>query len=213
MSKKLRDVDSADQAQNLHAFGYSLYGGVIFGLLGYFVGGIIGAIAGYVLGSALIYLLTTLFAGGMGAGAATVYMSSGSSTPGKREYSLGDALSMQGKYGEAADEYERSAVVYPEDPEPRLRLARMLRDRVLDYERAAHWFRQALDASEIEPGIEVQAYRELAELYTHRLKQPQRALPVLAKLIDRHPSTPAAQWARAQMAETKQDMLNQRLEE
>src|SRR5687768_2711752 len=88
---KLKDVDSAEQAQRLHALGYSAYGGVIFGLFGVVAAGPLGFIVGWLIGTGIIYLITVLFAGRMGSAAATVYMTSGSSTPAKREYSLGDS--------------------------------------------------------------------------------------------------------------------------
>ena len=205
-NKKLKDVDSASRAQNLHAFGYAAYGGVIFGFLGFAKFGPIGFFPGWIFGAAVIYGVTTLAAGLLGGGAASLYMSSGSSTPAKREYSHGDALNAHGKYEEAVAEYERCAVVYPEDPEPRLRLARMLRDRMQRYEDAATAFRQAMAIEGVDSGVWIQTARELAELYTHRIKQPERALPVLAQLSSRFPATPAGQWAKAQVAEIKQSM-------
>jgi tetratricopeptide (TPR) repeat protein len=206
VSKPPREVDSAAQAQKLHALSYSLFGGVIFGLLGFFLGGFGGAIIGYIAGTALIYVVAIGFAGSVGSAASTLYMSSGSSTPGKREYSLGDALAMKGQLQDAADEYERCAVVYPDDPEPRLRLARLKRDRMHDFEGAATWFRQILTLKTLDAGISVQTSRELAELFIHKIKQPERALPVLARLIEKHGTSPAAAWAREEMTEIKQQM-------
>ena len=203
---KLRDVDSADRAQRLHALGYAAIGGVIFFLLGFLLWGAVGGILGYITGTALIYYITNFVAGTMGSAASTLYMSSGSSTPRVREYSLGDALAMKGQFADAADEYERCATVYPEDPDPRLRLARLQRDRVLDYESAAGWFKQILAMKDLGAGLEIQVSRELAELYSHKLKQPERALPVLARLADKHAHSPAAAWARAEISEIKQQM-------
>lgn len=204
--RPLKDVDSAKRAHQIHILGYGAYGGVVFGLLGFAKFGAIGFILGWLFGIVLIWAVVTLFAGRVGAVASTLYASSGSSTPAKREYSMGDALAMKGQFEDAAGEYERCAVVYPDDPEPRLRQARLYRDRMRDYEQAGASFKRVLAVPKLDPGIELQTYRELAELYTHRLKQPERALPFLAQLAAKHANTPAGEWARTEMSEIKHEM-------
>ena len=44
------------------------------------------------------------------------------------------------------------------------------------------------------------ATRELIEIYTHHMKQPAAAAPLLARLVDRHPHSPAAEWAKRELA-------------
>src|SRR5687767_127420 len=197
----LKDVDSADQAQRLHAAGWTAMGAVVPAMLGYLFLGITGFLVGYVIGFLFIYFVALRIASGAGSAAASIYMSDGASTPKTRAYAIGDALAMQGKYEEAADEFERNAVVYPDDPEPRMRAARLCRDRMQQYERAAGWFKQILAMPDLDVGYEIQSSRELAEMYSHRLKQPERALPILARLAERHPDTTAGKWARAEMSE------------
>lgn len=204
--RKLKDVDLASRAQNLHALGYALYGGVVGGILGAVRGGILGFLVGWIVTAGIIYLITTVTASTIASGAANLYGGSGSSTPAKREYSRGDALNAHGKYDEAVVEYQRCAALYPQDPEPRMRLARMLRDRMDRPEDAALNFKQVLAFEEVDEGVWIQAARELSELYAHRLKQPQRALPTLAQLHARFPNSPAGQWARQELTEIKQSM-------
>src|SRR5262245_7879140 len=92
--------------------------------------GMAGFLTGWLLGGVLVYFAVQFLTGQAGNAAASVYLSSGSSTPALREYSLGDALAAQGRFEEALQEFQRCAALYPDDPEPCLRQARLLRDRL-----------------------------------------------------------------------------------
>ena len=203
---KLRDVDTGDRVQNLRALTWSGAGGVMGAFLLGVRGGLPGFILGFILGTALTYFGSTLLAKWLGSAGATVYMASGSSTPHKREYSLAESLAVRGQLEAAVQEYERCIAAWPEDFEPRLRLARLLRDRVQKPEDAAHWFRETLAVRDLEPQNEIAFMRELIELYTHRMRQPARALPVLAQLVARHPNSPAAAWARTEMTAIRSEL-------
>lgn len=205
--KPLKDVDSFEFSHRMRIALWSGVGAILFALGAGFKFGLPGVIGGAIGGWLIMYYGVLRLTQGAADAGGSIYMGDGASTPKKREYAIGDALMMQGKLEEAVDEYERNAVVYPDDPEPRLRAARMCRDRMQQYERAAGWFKQILAMPDLDVGYEIQSYRELAELYTHRLKQPERALPILARLADRHPDTTAGKWARNQMADIKQTML------
>lgn len=85
-----------------------------------------------------------------------------------------------------------------------LRLARLLRDHERP-EDAVVWFRAAL-ARSADAGAEIAVTREIIEIYTHILRTPKRALPHLARLASRHADSPAAMWARREMAEIRQAM-------
>jgi hypothetical protein len=71
-------------------------------------------------------------------------------------------------------------------------------------EHAAQCFRHVLQLPGLEPGIEALATRELTELYTAKLQQPERALPLLARLAERQATTPAGQWAGQLLQELRQ---------
>ena len=204
--KQVRDVDSASQAQKLQALGWSMFGGTVVGLAGAMMFGTPGFLIGWIAGSALIFLVTVIVAGGAGSASAALYMNAGSSTPARREYSLGDALVAQGKFAPALTEFERCAAVYADDPEPRLRLARLQRDRLGDMEAAARWFREALAASAIDGGTESLVTRELTELFVQRMRAPERALPALARLAERQSGAASGAWARGEIAEIKRNM-------
>jgi hypothetical protein len=57
-----------------------------------------------------------------------------------------------------------------------------------------HWFREAVTRGDEQ--VDVAATREIIEIFTHRLGTPRRALRDLARIVDSHPGTPAAEWAR-----------------
>lgn len=209
--RRIRDVDSANRAYRLKAMSYSLVGAA-FGL---WVGAIIGARsqhAGLIMvvcaaGGFLFCYVISLFLGeAAGRAAGSLYFSSGSSTPGSREYSLAESLIVRGRIPEAIEQLENACATYPADPDPALRLARLLRDRTETPAAAARWFRIAIERSGGDAGQHIGALREIIELRIHVLGTPRRALPDLARLAAQHPDTPAAAWARREMAEIRQSM-------
>jgi hypothetical protein len=203
--RRLRDVDSAGRAQKIHAAVWALLGGTGFALLGGWKFGLTGFVLGWVIGFAVIFFLTILVADAFGRIGSRVYLP-GAGSPPHREYSLGDALAAQGRFDDAVREYESNAARYPEDPEPQLRLARLYRDRMAKPEQAADWFKHVLAVPTLDAGIERLAAAELVELFTHKLKQPQRALPILARLAEQRPSSATGVWARAELIEVKRQM-------
>ena len=180
---KYRDVDHAEVAMKMRT---GAYAGVAVGAIAYF-----GAL---------------FIADRGGAIGASIYQPSGSSTPAVREYSLADSLVARGRIDEAAEAYQLLSEDYPGDPEPRLRHARLLRDKAERYEEAAQIFKSILGMAGLKPETELVALRELVELCTHKLHAPQRALPYLARISEKFAGTPTAQWARAEALEIKQQM-------
>lgn len=168
--------------------------------VGFFTTALI-AIAAFLVGLFLPVALTEK----TGNAAASIYAAKGSSTPAPAQYSLADSLVARGSYDDAAEAYTLLSEDFPDDPEPRVRLARLLRDKSARYTDAAEWFKRALDAR-AEPAVEVAVLRELIEVYTHKLHTPQKALPYLSRLFEKHPTHPAAGWARTEYQEIKQEM-------
>lgn len=158
----------------------------------------------------VILFMPTVIANKTGDAGAAIYTPSGHSTPPVREYSLAESLVAGGKYEDAADAYQLLADDYPHDPEPPLRYARLLRDKMMRFEDAAAWFKRALKAEDIQEATEVATTRELIELHTHKLRTPAQALPYLARLQEKYPANPAAAWAHQEYLAIKQSMLEER---
>lgn len=124
----------------------------------------------------------------------------GGTTPPRREYSQAQALAVQGKYAQAIDAYEIAAAESDGDPTPYLAIARIYRDELSDFEAAVGWFRRARRDARLPPGLDMLVAHELAELFTTRLHQPQRAIPELARIVDLAPGTPQADAAARDLA-------------
>ena len=204
---KLKDVNSAERAFKLRAFAYSFM--VVFvataasGLLGVPI--ILGFLGGLAAGG-LAYF-GSLFIAERGARVgASIYQPSGSTTPPVREYSLADSLVARGLTDQAAEAYQLLSEDYPEDPEPRLRHARLLRDKAQRYDDAAQIFKSILTIPNLKSETELVVLRELVELCTHKLRQPQRALPHLARIAQKFGGTPPGEWAREETRAIKQQM-------
>jgi tetratricopeptide (TPR) repeat protein len=130
---------------------------------------------------------------------ATVFNPSGRSTAGTSELSLAESLVARGRYADAAAEYRRQSEIAPTEAEPRLRLARLYRDRLDEPEMAVRWFRLARDAAS-DPALELLAVRELIELFEKRMALPGRALPELARYVELRADAAGAAWARSELA-------------
>jgi hypothetical protein len=198
----LKDVDSAARARILKTLLYSMPGGVAGALGGAFAG--VGAIPGFIVGFLFVFLVTRGASEGAGTAAGAIYHPSGRSSPVKHEYSYADSLAARGRYEEAVTAYEVGISEFPDDPEPYLRIARLKRDKLGEFEEAVFWFKRARKDSDISAGQELLATQEVIEVYRDRLGSPTRAIPELARLIDRFPDDQVADWARGEMAKLKE---------
>ncbi len=215
---RLKDVDSSETAYKLRAAVMTFRLGILGSLLGAAVGSRMGggafvvmllSVLGFFVGWGLSYLITMRVADAAGRTAASLYMPTGSSTPMDRQYSLAQSYVARGKFAEAAAEYERCSNLYPDDPEPCIRLARLYRDDLHRFDDAVLWFKRTTAVPGLPAGTDMMAMRELIEVYTHRLRTPAAALPHLARLSARHPGTTAGDWARRELAEMKAQMRAQ----
>ncbi len=204
---RLRDVDSAGQARKLQALGWALYGGVpLGGALGFLSGHIF---LGIILGPVLVYGFVMTVAHSAGKGASALYMPSGNSTPKKKEYSRAKALEIRGEYEEAIRAYELAILDAPDEGEPYLMIARLLRDEIKELDLAVHWFRRAQREAALSGGEAIRTHRELAEIFLHTRRDPRRAAPELARLAEAFPNTPDGQWAARELAEIKEEMAKE----
>ncbi len=199
-----KNVDQVERVYMLRILTFSVPAGGFVGLL---AGSRIGhPVLGLLVGAALAALIPKAIVEAAGKMGGTLYSPSGSSTPHKREYSLAASLAIRGEFAKAAAAYELAISEYPEDPEPYLCLARLLRDELGRHEEAARWFKRARSDSKISDGQALLASRELIELYTVQLREPAKAAPELACLAEKYDGTPEGDWARDMLAEVKRGM-------
>jgi tetratricopeptide (TPR) repeat protein len=213
LTRIMKDTDSAEQAFKIRAAMLGIVVAVISGSAGALIGGSglfwVSSLAGVVIGI-VAYFVTLFIADRVGTAGASIFSPGGSSTPPPRQYSFADSLAARGLLTEAAEAYERLSEEYPADPEPCVRHARLLRDRMSRPEEAADRFRKALAAKDLDAAGEAALLRELCELYMYKLQTPNKALPYLAQLAAKHPTHPGSRWAKAEAAEIRQLMQQQR---
>lgn len=116
------------------------------------------------------------------------------------EYSVAHGLALRGQYEAAVDAFAAGAGEYPEDPEPLLAGARLLRDPLGRFEEARDWLLRARRIPDIGLREEVLVVQELVDLYDGPLEEPARAMPLLAQVKERHAGTRPGEWAARRLA-------------
>ncbi|MBI4546013.1 MAG: tetratricopeptide repeat protein [Gemmatimonadetes bacterium] len=198
--KALKDVDQRDVRLLGKQLGVSFAWGLGVSLLGAALfGNAIAAITGFAIGAVLGWYAVEL----PGRLFHKIYMPSGDTTPAPAEYSYAESLARRGLYDAAMAAYRRDSEENPEDPEPYLRIARLLRDKLGNYEEALTWFRRGRNETQIDPGREMLVGREIVEIYLTRLNQPGRAAPELARLAEKFRGTSTGEWARKELRKVK----------
>jgi hypothetical protein len=132
-------------------------------------------------------------------------MVDGASTPYVEQYSYQQALVMQGQTDEAIASFEAVIAEQPGAIDARLRAAE-LHDRRQNFARAAELFRQVQRLDQVTAGQFILVTNRLADLYAGPLGEPGKALVELRRLIERHPTSPAAHHARTALARMKASM-------
>ncbi len=199
-AKRRRNVDVFAQIQLLKA---TVIGGGFGGLLGLLLGGFLGhPLLGGLLGALGTGLGSLLFSGKVRE-PALVSATAGSSTTTPRDYSRAETLAVRGHYDDAIAVYQEAIDEVPSDPEPYLRIAELLKDKVSDPEKAAVWLQRAIQETELPGRWEMVLVRELTELFRHRIGEPARAAPMLARIAERHEGSPDGEWAREELAKVK----------
>lgn len=209
----LKDVDSGARARRLWGLIGAGAGSIIGFWAGLFVllkyGGplaILYPFVGALVAGALAYAGVSAIVAAAGGAAGTLYNPSGASVPYKRQYSYPASLAARGEHEDALVAYELAVAENPGDPEPYLRIARLLRDELGRYEDAARWFRKVRTETVLAEGQEILVSRELIELYRTRLDEPLKATPELARLAERYAGTPDGEWAARELAEAKEEI-------
>lgn len=161
--------------------------------------GPVGLVIGFLSGFVIAFVVITLSRHGAASLVGMILNPSGESTPSKADYSYPQSLTERGHYEEAIAAYRVCRTANPEDPEPYLGIARLYRDRLEAYDEALLWFKRARSESALTRAREMFITREIIELYTQRIGDPQRAIPELARLVDRFPHDPVSEWAKKEI--------------
>lgn len=211
---RLRDVDAAERALVLRALGWGGIPGAFLGGAGAWLWTLEAETALrpllILLGAILVGTVTTLLPvalARLAGGAALVALGSSGHAPARRkEYSFAESLAARGLFQKAVTAYEEAIGDDPSDPEPYLRIGRIYRDELGRPEDAARWFKRARSEAELRQGQDLFVSRELIELFRHRLRRPEKALPELARLAELHEGTPDAEWAAAELRKLKSEL-------
>lgn len=185
--------------------------GVMWGLLAVAVAGMAGgAVPGWVAvataaaSGTAAWLYRALLVEGSVDFVRRLYMGSdGGTTP---EYSVARGLEARGRYEAALAEYAAGAAEYPEDPEPLLLGARLLREHLHRPQEALTWLKRARRLPDLTQRDEIRIDCDLVELYEGVLEDPAGALPILARIAERHAGTQPAQWAARRLAELRAEV-------
>lgn len=209
--KGRKDVDATEISVRVYA--------AMGAIPGFFLGGLLGllvvakgmaptwmAVLFPFGGAAVVYFGVLTLVGNAGRAAMTLHAPSGKTTPPKKEYSQAESLVIRGQYEEGISAFEMAILEDARDPTPYLRIARVYRDHLSRFDDSARWFRKAFREAVITPGLAALARKELVELYTHRLGQPERALPELARMAEELSGTDEGAWAAGELAEIKSRM-------
>jgi tetratricopeptide (TPR) repeat protein len=180
---------------------WTLPGGVIGALAGWFVG--FGIIPGFLVGALFVYLLTSGIERSAGSLFGKIYNPSAVATPRRREYSRAESLKARGHYEQAIEAYEVALSEFPDDPEPYVRIARIYRDQLHEFDQALHWFTRARSDAIVDGPREVAIAREIIEVYENSLGMPKRAIPELARLADRFAGDEVGEWAKGEIGRLK----------
>lgn len=185
--------------------------GLLFGLLGMAVAALAGGTAPAwlplgpsIAAGATAFLLRAFFIQGSLDLFRRVYLGGDPGTT--PEYSVARGLEIRGQYEAALEAYTAGAAEYPEDPEPLLLGARLLRTHLDRPGEALAWLERARRLPDLTPRDEILIDRDVVELYEGPLRNPAAALPVLARLSARHAGTKPAEWAARRLASLRTEV-------
>ncbi len=207
MSRKgPREVDAAKRARILRIAALSLAGGIIGAAAGAYAG--FGFIPGFLVGFTIVFVITLTIVEGTGKMVSTVYNPSGDSTPVRREYSYAESLAVRGRYEDAIDAYQVCCADFPEDPEPYVRIARIYRDDLKQFDEAVFWFKRARSEATVDRGRELLITQEIIEIYANKLGAPRKAIPELARIKERFAEHPSATWANGEIERMRRELFD-----
>ena len=128
---------------------------------------------------------------------------SGSSTPYEKQYSLQDSMAIRGDIAGAIASYEEIILQDPLDVEARIRAAELHAGKGGNPKRAAECLLEARRVPGITPARDLYISNRLVDLYRGPLNEQGRALVELRRLLQLHPNSRDAGFARDAIAKMK----------
>lgn len=192
-------------ADRIRAYGY---GFMVFGL----TFGVISLETGWSFTGLLISVAAGIVGGGGGLFIGNLVgkgwhqvMVSGASTPYVEQFSREQALVMQGRVADALASYEAFIAANPARVDARLKAAELYVSSATDVGRAAALLREVQRLPNVSPADDVYASNRLVDLLLGPLQDAGRALVELRRIVDKYPSSRAAEHARSALMKLKSE--------
>lgn len=115
-----------------------------------------------------------------------------------KTYDIAEKLTVEGRYADAVDEYERIIQEDPEDVEPRIRIADIY-CKTGQYDLAVRALHAALQL-DLPPEKWCHVANRLADLFAQKMCEPRKAKAVLGRIEQKYPHTEFARYARERIA-------------
>ena len=159
------------------------------------------------LAALLAAIFVNRFSEAAGQGFLSFLQPSGSSTPYEKQYSLQDAMAIRGDVAGAIASYEEIIAEDPTDVEARIRAAELHAGKGGNPKRAAECLLEARRVPGITPARDLYISNRLVDLFRGPLKEEGRALVELRRLVQLHPNSRDAQFARDAIAKMKVESI------
>ena len=163
-------------------------------------------IAGVVAAFAVAAIILR-FADAAGSGFMSFIWPSGGSAPYAKQYSLQESLAVRGDTAGAIASYEDLISGDPADLEARIRVAELHAGKGNNPQRAAECFREARRVEGIPPERDLYISNRLIDLLRGPLRDEGRALVELRRMVQLHPSSRDAVYAREAIAKLKVESI------
>ena len=209
-ASRLDRIDADVKARWLQAAGWTVLVGAVLGLLASMApGGRIPLPAG-IFGGALLGLLAAFVVvavtGGIGDTVGLLFHPPSRRGGRPTDYSRARSLAARGDIAAAVAEYEAHIAAAPRVADAYLALARLLEEEKGDFEGAARALRRGRRDADLVEGQRILVGRRLVEIYTHRLGEPRRALPELARLAEGFQDRAEGERAARELAELRREL-------
>lgn len=154
------------------------------------------------LGGGIGKLLGVMVIDGAGRSARAIHAPGGAGGY-KHTYSEIDALEAKGAFLAAAEAWDDAARDAPSDAWPLIRAGEIRWRRLDDAPSALERFSRARERGERTPDLQLFAAQKVIDLYLGPLRDEGRAMVELRRLIERHPASREAEFARAALRRIK----------